>query len=55
MKEFAHPDSAEMARVDLNRAIESTLVIASNEYKYVADMETHLGRDPARCRVTRAK
>ena len=46
MKEFAHPDSSEMADIDINRAIESTLVIASNEYKYVAEMETHLGDIP---------
>jgi signal transduction histidine kinase/HAMP domain-containing protein len=46
MKEFAHPDSTEMADIDLNRAIESTLVIASNEYKYVAEVETHLGQIP---------
>jgi signal transduction histidine kinase len=40
MKEFAHPDRKEMAQSDLNQAISSTLVIASNEYKYVADVET---------------
>jgi signal transduction histidine kinase len=42
MKEFAHPDRKEMAQADLNQAIRSTLVIASNEYKYVADVETDL-------------
>jgi signal transduction histidine kinase len=46
MKEFAHPDSIEMSSVDLNRAIQSTIVIASNEYKYVADLETNLGAIP---------
>ena len=40
MKEFAHPDRKEKAQVDINQAIGSTLVIASNEYKYVADVET---------------
>jgi len=40
MKEFAHPDRKEMAQSDINQAISSTLVIASNEYKYVADVET---------------
>ncbi len=45
MKEFAHPDRKEMATADLNQAIRSTLVIASNEYKYVAEVET--GFDPA--------
>jgi signal transduction histidine kinase len=50
MKEFAHPDAVEMAPVDLNRAIESTLVIARNEYKYVADVETAFGAlPPVRC------
>jgi signal transduction histidine kinase len=46
MKEFAHPDAVEMAPVDLNRAIESTLVIARNEYKYVADVETRFAPLP---------
>ena len=46
MKEFAHPDRKEMAQADLNQAIQSTLVIASNEYKYVADVETRFGELP---------
>ena len=46
MKEFAHPDRKEMAQADLNQAIASTLVIASNEYKYVAEVETQFGELP---------
>ena len=46
MKEFAHPDTAEMVAIDLNHAIESTLIIARNEYKYVADVETDFGALP---------
>jgi len=46
MKEFAHPDRKEMAQVDINQAILSTLVIATNEYKYVADVETAFGDLP---------
>ncbi len=46
MKEFAHPDRKEMAQADLNQAIESTLMIASSEYKYVAEVETALGQVP---------
>ncbi len=46
MKEFAHPDSSDMTSVDLNAAIESTLTIAINEYKYVAEIETRLGDVP---------
>lgn len=41
LKEFSHPDSGNMAPVDLQRAIESTLSVARNEYKYVADVVTH--------------
>jgi signal transduction histidine kinase len=40
MKEFAHPDQKDMTAIDLNHGIESTLTIARNEYKYVADVET---------------
>ena len=46
MKEFAHPDQKEKAAIDLNRAIVSTLAIARNEYKYVADIETDYGNIP---------
>jgi PAS domain S-box-containing protein len=40
MKEFSHVDQREMSRVDLNRAISSTLIVARSEYKYVAEVET---------------
>ncbi|HLK41414.1 MAG TPA: ATP-binding protein [Polyangiaceae bacterium] len=46
MKEFAHPDRKEMTSVDLNRALESTLVIARHEYKLVADVELDAGDIP---------
>lgn len=46
MKEFAHPDREEMAPLDLNRALDSTLTVARNEYKYVADVETFFGDLP---------
>ena len=46
LKEFAHPDPKEKTRVDLNHAIRSTLTIARNEYKYVADLETDLAPLP---------
>lgn len=46
MKEFAHPDHAEKTSADLNQAIKSTLVIAHNEYKYVAELETDFGELP---------
>jgi two-component system, NtrC family, sensor kinase len=45
MKEFSHPGSHRMKPVDLNYAIESTLTVCRNEWKYVAEMVTDL--DPA--------
>jgi signal transduction histidine kinase len=42
MKEFAYRDSPEQTPADLNRAIVSTLTVARNEYKYVAEVKTEL-------------
>jgi PAS domain S-box-containing protein len=42
MKEFSHPDSAEKTATDLNKAIESTITVARNEWKYVAELITNL-------------
>jgi PAS domain S-box-containing protein len=46
MKDFAHPESKEKAATDLNKALLSTLTVARNELKYVADVETDLGELP---------
>jgi len=46
MKDFAYPDRDEKTPIDLNRAIESTLMIAAHECKYVADVETDLAPLP---------
>lgn len=46
MKEFAHPDAAEQAAADVNRAIQTTLTVAHNEYKYHAQIVTELGDLP---------
>ena len=45
MKEFSHPDRADKALADLNEVIASTITIARNEWKYVAEVETDF--DPA--------
>ena len=42
MKEFAHPDSEEKQSIDVNGAIENTLTISRNEWKYVAEVVTDL-------------
>src|SRR5262249_5772431 len=46
MKEFAHPDRNEKVPVDLNRAIETTLIVSKHEYGHVADVTTDLGAIP---------
>jgi PAS domain S-box-containing protein len=45
MKEFSHPGSEDKQAVDLNKAVEATVTIARNEWKYVADVELKLDRD----------
>lgn len=40
MKTFAHPGTSEMKAVNLNESIESTIAVSSNEWKYVAELET---------------
>jgi two-component system, NtrC family, sensor kinase len=42
MKEFSHPGNKEKTAVDLNHAIESTIIVARNEWKYIAEMVTEL-------------
>ena len=51
MREFSHPGVEDMTSIDLNRAIESTITVASNEWKYVAELETCLDPDlpPVTC------
>ena len=42
MKEFAHPGGREKAAANLNRAIETTIAVARNEWKYVATLDLDL-------------
>ena len=42
MKEFSHPGGKEKTLANLNQAIESTVTVARNEWKYVADMNLTL-------------
>jgi signal transduction histidine kinase len=46
MKEFAHPDQAQKTLADLNQAIRTTLVVAHNEYKFVAEIDTQFDELP---------
>jgi signal transduction histidine kinase len=40
MKDFSHPGTEEKTPVDLNKALETTLTVARNEWKYVAEIKT---------------
>ncbi len=40
MREFSHPGSEEKVVVDINHALENTLIVSRNAWKYVADVET---------------
>lgn len=42
MKEFSHPGSDEKTMVDLNHAIETTVTVARNEWKYVSEVTLDL-------------
>jgi len=45
MKEFSHPGVTEKAAIEINRAIENTITVAHNEWKYVAEVETDFSPD----------
>ena len=45
MKEFSHPGSKDKAPVNINDIINTTITVASNEWKYVAEIETDLAPD----------
>jgi PAS domain S-box-containing protein len=52
MKAFAHPDQKETRLADVNDALEATLAIARNEYKYVATIEKDFGAlSPIKCHI----
>jgi two-component system NtrC family sensor kinase len=45
MKEFSHPSGAEKRPVNLREAIETTIAVARNEWKYVAEVELDMHPD----------
>lgn len=42
MKEFSHPGNREAEEVNINSIIETTVTVARNEWKYVADVKLNL-------------
>lgn len=51
MKEFSHPGPVDFTAIDINRAIESTVLVSRNEWKYVAELTTALDPNlpPVQC------
>lgn len=45
MKEFSHPGGEKKSPVDVNAAINTTLVVSRNQWKYVADLSLDLDPD----------
>ncbi|MCX6833066.1 MAG: PAS domain S-box protein [candidate division Zixibacteria bacterium] len=45
MKDFSHPDEREMVLADINQMLDTTLTVARNELKYVADVAKDLAPD----------
>ncbi len=45
MREFSHPSEREKKLADINHGIETTVAISRNEWKYSAELETHLDPD----------
>jgi PAS domain S-box-containing protein len=45
MRDFSHPGSEEKVHYDINHAIESTVIVSRNEWKYVANVEMELAPD----------
>jgi signal transduction histidine kinase/CheY-like chemotaxis protein len=45
MKDFSHPGTEEKTPVNINNALETTLTVARNEWKYVARIETDFDPD----------
>ena len=53
MKEFSHPSSKEKENIVVNTIIETTVLVARNEWKYVANITTDLAVDlpPVPCHI----
>ncbi len=45
MKNFSHSGEEKIKAVDINKAIQNTIIVSRNEWKYVADLETDLDPD----------
>ncbi|MDF1643545.1 MAG: PAS domain S-box protein [Pseudomonadales bacterium] len=46
MKNFSPSGAGQVSMLDINKSIENTLMVARNEYKYIADIELEFGELP---------
>ena len=46
IRDFAHPPTTVKGPMDVNQSLSNTLIVAANEYKYVADVDCDLGELP---------
>jgi signal transduction histidine kinase len=53
MKDFSHPSGGEKSPVDLNESIATTITVATNEWKYVAEIVTAFDPDMPAVRCMR--
>ena len=45
MKELSHPGQVDMSPVDLNKAVEASITVSRNEWKYAAELESEFDED----------
>ncbi len=45
MKNFSHPGSKEIQDNNLNKIVETTITVASDEWKYLAEIHKNLDQD----------
>lgn len=45
MKDFSHPGKDDKQKIDINKAIENTSIVARNEWKYLADLQFDFSSD----------
>lgn len=45
MKEFSHPEQKDKTPMNLKQTIQTTITVAKNEWKYVAEMKTDFDKD----------
>ena len=45
VREFSHPGTKEKSPLDINTAVQSTVTLSTNHWKYVADLKTEFDED----------